>query len=75
MRLLSLSLEEINQLAQEMERETKAIKEELFRICWFMRGGVTITEAYELDQSDREVIGKIIENNLETTKETGIPFF
>ena len=40
-----------------------------------MRGGVTITEAYQLDYQDRNLIGKIIESNLETTKETGVPFF
>ena len=72
---MSLSLEEIDQLSQDLEKETKAIKDELFRICWFMRGGVTITEAYQLDYQDRSVIGKIIESNLETTKESGLPFF
>jgi hypothetical protein len=58
-----------------MELETKAVKEDLLRICWFMRGGVTISEAYNLDFQDRELIGKIIESNLETTKESGLPFF
>jgi len=72
---LSLSLNEIDQLSQDLEKETKAIKDELFRICWFMRGGVTITEAYQLDYQDRSVISKIIESNLETTKESGLPFF
>ena len=72
---MSLSLEEIDQLSQDLEKDTKAIKDELFRICWFMRGGVTITEAYQLDYQDRNLIGKIIERNLETTKETGVPFF
>lgn len=70
-----MPLDEINQLVKEMELETKAIKEDLLRICWFMRGGVTISEAYELDLQDREVISKIIESNLETTKESGLPFF
>lgn len=70
-----LSLEEIDQLVQGMDREAKALREELFRICWFMRGGVTITEAYSLDYQDRESIGKIIEGNLETTKSSGLPFF
>jgi hypothetical protein len=70
-----MDLEQINQLVQDMETETKAIKADLLKLCWFMRGGVTISEAYELDLQDREVIGKIIESNLETTKTTGLPFF
>ena len=58
-----------------MEDETKAIKDELFRFCWYMRGGVTITEAYNLSTEDREIIANIIEKNLEITKKTSLPFF
>lgn len=72
---MSLSLEEIDQITKEMEDETKAIKDELFRFCWYMRGGVTITEAYNLSTEDREIIANIIEKNLEITKKTTLPFF
>lgn len=72
---MSLSLEEINQLVQGMENETKAIKEDLLRICWFMRGGVTMSEAYMLDHEERQIVSKIIKDNLETTKTSGLPFF
>ena len=58
-----------------MEKEVKAIKEELFRFCWYMRGGMTIEEAHNLDQQDREVLVKIIESNMETTQKTKLPFF
>jgi hypothetical protein len=40
-----------------------------------MRGGVTLEEAYQLDYSDRQLINALIKDNLETTKETGMPFF
>jgi len=40
-----------------------------------MRGGVTIEEAYQLDNEDRTILFKIIEENLETTKKTGLNFF
>jgi hypothetical protein len=75
MRLLNLSLEEINSYVEDLETETKAIKLDILRICWFMRGGVTLNEAYALDRYDRESISKIIEENMETTKKTGLPFF
>jgi hypothetical protein len=58
-----------------MENETKAIKEEILKICWYMRGGVTLSEAYLLDFHDREIISNIIKENLETTKSSGLPFF
>jgi hypothetical protein len=58
-----------------MEKEVRAIKEELIKLCWFMRGGLTLTEAYDTDPEDRELIGKLIESNLETTNKTKLPFF
>ena len=58
-----------------MEKESRALKEELFKMCWYMRGGVTLEEMYQTDTSDREVISDIITANLEMTKETKLPFF
>ncbi len=58
-----------------MGKEVRAAKEELIKMCWFMRGGVTLVEMYNTDYEDREVIAKIIEQNLETTKKTGMAFF
>jgi hypothetical protein len=66
---------EIDELTKSMEQETKAIKAELFRFCWFMRGGLSVTESYDLSIEDKEIISKLIEDNIETTKETKLPFF
>lgn len=71
---MSLSLEEIETVVKDYEKETKALKEELYRICWHMRG-TSLIESYLLTFEDREIIGKIIEKNLEVTKESGLPFF
>jgi hypothetical protein len=72
---LVLDINGINELVKDYELESKAIKDELFRICWYMRGGVTYSESLMLGREEREVISKIIEKNLETTKESGLPFF
>jgi hypothetical protein len=40
-----------------------------------MRGGVTYSEAMDMSVVEREIIGKIIEENLETTKKSGMAFF
>jgi hypothetical protein len=40
-----------------------------------MRGSVTVEEVWQLDNEDRTIIFKIIEENLETTKKSGLPFF
>lgn len=68
-------MDEINLLVQNLEKEVRAIKDELFKMCWFMRGGMTIEQAYNIDPEDREIIGKLIEGNLETTNKTKLPFF
>ena len=40
-----------------------------------MRGALSVDEAYQLAAEDREIISKIIKENLETTKKSGLPFF
>ena len=40
-----------------------------------MRGSLTAEEAFQLDWENQEIIYSIIEENLETTKDSGLPFF
>jgi len=75
MRLLTLDISGIEEEISRMENESKALKKEIFKMAWYMRGGLSFTEAYMLDQEDREIIAKIIEENLETTKSSQMPFF
>ena len=42
---------------------------------WYMRGGLTYDESMLLSQTERELINKIIKDNLETTKKSKLPFF
>ena len=65
----------IEDLVKSHDRDFKNIKKDLFKICWYMRGSLTVEQAYQLDPESREIIYKIIEENLETTKETGLNFF
>ena len=58
-----------------LDTEIKAFKEELLRMCWFMRGGITYGELLELGSVEREVISNIIKSNLEITKESKVAFF
>jgi len=53
----------------------EAIKEECLRLTWWMRGGITYSDAMLLDPYERKLVGKIVESNLETTKTTKLPFF
>ena len=58
-----------------MESEIKNFKMELYKISWFMRGGITMEEMYASCFEDREIMSKVIKDNLDTAKKTGQPFF
>ena len=75
MRILAWSLDEILQEVKKMEGEQKELRTELTRLCWYMRGGVTLDEAYAMSFDDRQIVGTIIKDNIETTKKSGLPFF
>ena len=51
------------------------IRLDLLKICWFMRGGVTYSEASAMSPDERELVSGLVKENLETTKKTGQPFF
>jgi len=75
MRILSLPVDEILGIVHQMEQESKQYKFETLKLCWYMRGSINIYDAYALSYEDREMIGNIIKENLETTKKTGLPFY
>lgn len=58
-----------------MEGEVKAIKSNALKMCWYMRGSLSYDDAMNLSPTDTELINSIIDNNLETTKKSGLPFF
>lgn len=62
-------------MLEDFDKDSKAIKKGIMKLCWYMRGGISLDEMYQLGFQDRELINKIIEDNLETTKDTGMPFF
>lgn len=66
---------EILKEVDELEAEQKQFKSELFKITWYMRGGVTLEEAYAMTFEDRNIVQDIVKENMETTKKTQLPFF
>lgn len=72
---MSLSNEEVGELIEQFDKDSKAIKQDLLTLCWFMRGSISYDDAMLLTQDDRVIINKIIKDNLETTEKTGLAFF
>lgn len=75
MKLLSMSIPDILREVDRLENESKDFKLDLLKLCWYMRGSVSIDEIYYMSFEDRKLLGKVIEDNLDTTKKTGMPFF
>ena len=65
---------EILQEAKQLDQEARAIKKDALKICWYMRG-LSYSEAMNLSWEERDIVGEIIKENLETTKKTNLPFF
>jgi hypothetical protein len=72
---LNQTSEQIQVILDDLEKDSRAIREEALRMSWYMRGGITYEDAMMLSVHEREVIGKIIKGNMETTRESGLPFF
>tara|TARA_B100000282_G_C31405840_1_gene342310 strand:+ start:30 stop:251 length:222 start_codon:yes stop_codon:yes gene_type:complete len=73
--LLSQTDSEIIKTLKDMENNTKDLKHELLKVCWYMRGGLSYSEANALSPTEREIIADLVKENLETTKKSGQPFF
>lgn len=44
-------------------------------MAWYMRGGVSYEDVLNMSTEERNQLNKLIENNLEVTKKTQLPFF
>lgn len=72
---MNLEYDEIEEFLETFDKQSRAIKEEALKMSWFMRGGISYEDAMALSQQERELIGEIVKKNMETTKESGLPFF
>ena len=66
---------EILEEVKNMENQQKEIKSEVMKLCWYMRGGMTLTEGFNTSYEERHLVNDIVKENLETTKKSGMPFF
>ena len=58
-----------------MEAEVNDIKKSSLSFAWYMRGGVSYEDALNMSQMERNQMTELINNNLEVTKKSQLPFF
>ena len=66
---------EIRELEEEHFKDIHNIKEACYKMAWYMRGSVSVSEVMMMSYEEREILNDIIKENLETTKKSGLPFF
>lgn len=73
-RILTKTTEEVEEIIQNMEKDVKSLQKDLLRIVWYMRGGVSITEAQDMSNQERKIIADIIKENMDNTNRYKVPF-
>jgi hypothetical protein len=68
-----MSDSEIEEYLTRLEEGIKNYKSQLFRLCWYMRGGVTIDNLmFDLSLEDIQLMNAIVQDNIEITKKSGM---
>ncbi|MCS7316814.1 MAG: hypothetical protein NZZ41_00625 [Candidatus Dojkabacteria bacterium] len=65
--------EELFELFRKLREEELKIIDIITEICWFMRGSISWSEAWNLDVVSVKRIQKLIKENVERTNKTGLP--
>jgi hypothetical protein len=75
MTLLRLDHAAAQKLFDNYEEDVNKIKRSALQLSWYMRGGATYEDVLNMSTTERKAISTLIEENLETTKKSGLPFF
>lgn len=70
-----MDLPQILKEVENLDKESKTLKADLMKMCWYMRGGISFDDAFAMSVEERQIVADIVKENLETTKKSGLPFF
>ena len=58
-----------------MWKEAMSIKYNAQKLSWYMRGGISFNDIMNMSQDEINNLNKIVDDNLEVTKKSKLPFF
>jgi hypothetical protein len=58
-----------------MEKERRGIVFNGQRLAWYMRGGIPFNDIMNMSRWEIENLHAIVDDNMETTKKSKLPFF
>ena len=70
-----MSMEEIEKLTDSMVKEIDQLDRNALKMSWYMRGGVSYSDIMNMTTKQVDALNSIIDENLETTKKSKMPFF
>ena len=65
----------MKKLGDDLWKTAMQIKFNAQKLSWYMRGGISYNDILNLSTEEFNNLNKIVEENLETTKQTKLPFF
>jgi hypothetical protein len=72
--LIRLDNESIVEYLVRLDTQIKKFKEELFRLSWYMRGGVSVNDLLDrYSHDDRQAMYEVVKENIELTKNSQMP--
>ena len=70
---MALDNESIVKMLQDFDSESKALTKDLLETTWYMRGGISYSEAMALSPNERSIIHDIIKQNIKNTTDSKLP--
>lgn len=58
-----------------MEKECADIKKSALTMSWHMRGGASYGDILNMSTEERKQINLLIEDHMEVTKKSGLPYY
>lgn len=75
LKLLTAKPEAVQKYIEELDKEVEGIRKSALVQAWYMRGGASYEDVLNMCSAEREAINKLVEEHMETTKKSGLPFF
>ena len=75
MKLLSLKNDQVEKFAEDMVKQIKGIKKNALKLAWYSRGGASYVDVLNMSSDEIDCLNEMIDDNLDTTKKSKLPFF
>lgn len=70
-----MSMDQIEKLTDSMVKEIDELDRNALKMSWYMRGGVSYSDIMNMTTKQVDALNSVIDENLETTKKSKMPFF